>query len=91
MNIEWNEAKRRSNLHKHGFDFADAGLVFAGEIVTAEDTRWEYGETRFVTLGLLRGRAVVIIHTEDEESIRVISMRKATRNEERIYYQTIGN
>lgn len=91
MNIEWDEAKRHSNLHKHGFDFADAALVFAGEIVTAEDTRWEYGETRFVTLGLLRGRAVVIIHTEDEESIRVISMRKATRNEERIYYQTIGN
>lgn len=91
MNIEWDEVKRRSNLHKHGFDFADAALVFAGGIVTAADTRWEYGETRFVTLGLLRGRAVVIIHTEDEASIRVISMRKATKYEERIYYQTVGN
>lgn len=91
MNIEWDEVKRHSNLHKHGFDFADTALVFAGEIVTAEDSRWEYGETRIVTLGLLRGRAVVIVHTEDEESIRVIFMRKATKNEERVYYQFIGN
>lgn len=72
MNIEWGESKRHRNLNKHG----------AGDIVTVEDDRWEYGETRFITIGLLNGRAVVIVHTETDQVIHLISMRKATRNEE---------
>lgn len=90
MNIEWDETKRQSNLKKHGFDFRDTTQVFAGEIVTVEDTRYEYGEARFATLGPLRGRIVLIIHTEQDETIRMISMRKATNYEERTYYQQIG-
>jgi len=53
MRFEWDEAKRRSNLHRHGIDFADAESVFAGETVTFLDDRFEYGETRFLTFGLL--------------------------------------
>ena len=90
MNIGWGESKRRRNLNKHGFDFADAPIVFAGDIVTVEDDRWEYGEIRFITIGLLNGRAVVIVHTETDQVIHLISMRKATRNEERNYFQSIG-
>ncbi len=91
MRFEWDATKRRTNLHKHGFDFNDAESVFDGDIVTVEDDRDDYGETRFVTLGLLWGRTVVTVHTESDEEIRVISMRRATKHEERSYFQQIGN
>ena len=89
MKIVWDEAKRRANLRKHGFDFADAEEVFAGVICTIEDNRFDYGERRFVTLGLLRDIVVVIAHTETPQEIRIISMRKATRNEQILYFQNI--
>ena len=55
MDVEftWSEAKRDSNWAKHGLDFADAELVFTGETFTFEDTRFCYGERRYITLGLL--------------------------------------
>jgi uncharacterized DUF497 family protein len=49
--VAWDEAKRKANLRKHGFDFADAEAVFVGRTVTFEDDRRAYGEQRFVTLG----------------------------------------
>ena len=91
MRYDWDEGKRRSNLRKHGIDFADAVDVFDGLTVTLEDTRFDYGETRFLTLGLLRTHVVVIVHTETEEVIRIISVRKATKNEEIHYYQEIAD
>ncbi len=91
MHYEWDEPKRRRNLRKHGIDFADAVQVFDGLTVTLEDSRFEYGETRFLTLGLLRTHVVVIVHTETEEVIRIISVRKATKNEEIHYYQEIAD
>ncbi len=91
MRYDWDEGKRRSNLRKHGIDFADAVHVFDGLTVTLEDTRFDYGETRFLTLGLLRTHVVVIVHTETEAVIRIISVRKATKNEEIHYYQEIAD
>ncbi len=91
MRFEWNATKRRTNLRKHGFDFKDAESVFDGDIVTVEDDRDNYGETRFITLGLLRGRIVVVVHTESDEEIRVISVRRAIKHEEQSYFQQIGN
>lgn len=90
MTFEWDESKRQSNLQKHGFDFKDAAIVFAGETVTVEDTRSDYGEERFVTLGSLRGRIVLIVHTEQVDRICIISIRKATKYEEQSYYQQLG-
>lgn len=89
MVFSWDEAKRRSNLRKHGFDFTDAGKVFEGVTCTAEDQRFDYGERRFVTLGLLQDTVVVIAHTETRNDIRIISMRKATRHEETLYFQSL--
>ena len=85
MRYSWDEAKRRRNLKQHGLDFADAPLVFAGLTYTFEDDRFAYHEERLVTLGLLRGRAVSIIHTETAHEIVIISFRKATRREQAIY------
>jgi hypothetical protein len=85
--FEWNEAKNRANISKHGLSFEDASIVFSGPCVTFEDMRHGYGEERFITLGSLAGRVVVIAHTSRDENTRVISMRKANSREQEIYYQ----
>lgn len=87
MNFSWDENKRRANLRKHGLDFKDASQVFDGFTFTFEDDRFQYYEQRFVTLGILQNMVTVIIHTESDETIRVISMRKATKHEQKIYLQ----
>ena len=88
MQFVWDEAKRKSNLNKHGMDFADAKIVFAGAIYTFEDDRFDYDEQRFITLGLLNGEVIVLAHTEQENVVRVISMRKATNYEQRLYFRS---
>ena len=85
----WDEAKRRLNLRKHGIDFADAEKIFGGVTFTAEDTREDYGEQRFLTLGLLEDQVVSVAHTEQGEEIRIISIRKATKHEARFYFSQI--
>ena len=89
MNIQftWDESKRLKNLIDHGFDFLDAPKVFGGLTITFEDDRFDYGEQRFVTLGLLKGVPVSMVHTETETRIHLISFRKATRREERLLYE----
>jgi uncharacterized DUF497 family protein len=74
-------------LIKHGIDFANAKAVFAAATFTFEDDRFPYGEQRFITVGMLRGVVVVIAHTEQNDQIRIISMRKATKNEQKIYFK----
>ncbi|HEY7322439.1 MAG TPA: BrnT family toxin [Candidatus Binatia bacterium] len=91
MRFEWDERKRRANLRTHKLDFRDAPEVFEGPTVTYEDDRFHYSERRFVTLGLLKGIAVSIVHTEEPESIRVISFRKATRHEEAYLFKSLQN
>jgi uncharacterized protein len=63
MEFTWSEAKRDANLEKHGLDFVDAPLVFEGVTFTFEDDRFSYEEQRFVTLGLLAGIPVSVVHT----------------------------
>ena len=89
MRFEWDERKRLSNLRRHGFDFVDAERIFVGNAITILDDRFDYGEVRFVTLGMLDGRVVAITHTETDEVTRIISFRKASKNEEEIYYEEI--
>ncbi len=84
MKFIWHEEKRQSNIRKHGLDFSQAYKVFVGVTFTFEDNRFDYGEQRFVTIGLLE-EVVVIVHTESTEEIRIISMRKANKNEQKLY------
>ena len=91
MLFEWDERKRRANLKTHKLDFRDAPEVFDGPTVTYEDDRFRYGEQRFVTLGLLKGIAVSIVHAETPERIRIISFRKVTRNEEAYLFKSLQN
>ena len=91
MRFTWDEAKRKVNLKEHGLDFVDAESVFAGPTYTFEDDRFNYGEQRFSTLGLLKGVPVSIVHTESTDAIRVISFRKATTHETEIFFSKISD
>ena len=91
MEFTWSERKRALNLKDHGLDFLDAASVFEGLTFTFEDDRFSYGEQRFITLGLLAGIPVSIAHTEDDNEIRVISFRKATNREAKIYASEVQN
>jgi len=89
VRYEWDQAKNRSNFAKHGLDFSDAEQVFAGPCVTFEDSRFDYGEERLVTLGLLAGRVVIIAHAPRGDATRIISMRKANRREQEVYHKRL--
>jgi len=89
MHYEWDETKRTLNLRKHGVDFADAvGVLEDSAALTIEDEIAE-GEIRFVTLGSdFLGRVLYVVWTQrDEDSIRLISARKASRGEARQYQE----
>jgi len=89
MNFIWHETKRQANLKKHGVDFAAAERVFAGPTFTFEDERESYGERRWVTLGLSGTKVVVIVHTETEDEIRVISMREGDNDEQILFFANL--
>lgn len=91
MKYEWDEAKNRKNAAKHGLSFEDAEEVFSGTCITFEDDRFDYGEERLITLGLLAGRLVVIAHSPRDEGTRIISMRKGNRREQKIYQERLGS
>ncbi|MDP1733605.1 MAG: BrnT family toxin [Sulfuritalea sp.] len=81
MKFTWKAVKRTANLKKHSFDFSDAEEVFNGPTFTVEDAREYDGEQRFNSTGFLRMAIVTICHTETEDEIHIISMRKADPNE----------
>lgn len=88
VKFEWDETRRRANLRRHGIDFVGCEAVFESYTLTVEDTRFEYGERRFVTLGLLEGRVVAVVRTETARKIRIIAIRKATRREQEAYFES---
>jgi uncharacterized DUF497 family protein len=85
MTFEWDDKKRRMNLKKHNVDFEDAPRVFTEDAYVVEDTREDYGEQRFLLMGFLYSRVVVIAFTRRDDAIRIISMRKATKREQQHY------
>jgi uncharacterized DUF497 family protein len=87
MEFEWDENKRRINLQKHDLDFANAHLAFTEDAFVIPDDREDYGDDRYILLGLMRERIVVIAFTIRDDVIRVISMRKANKQEQKSYVQ----
>ncbi len=90
MDIEFDQDKRNITLRERGLDFARAGEVFAGVVVTINDDRRDYGELRYLTVGLLNGRAVVLVWTPRGTSRRIISMRYANDREKIKYSPQLG-
>jgi uncharacterized DUF497 family protein len=88
MRYSYDPEKKASNLKKHGLDFDDArSVIESGEAITLEDRRFDYGEVCYLTLGLLDGEVVIIATAETDKTIRIISMRKAVKNEQKIFYE----
>ncbi|WP_225029426.1 BrnT family toxin [Xinfangfangia pollutisoli] len=83
-------AKRAKTLAERGLDMDHAGEVFAGPTVTFEDDRFDYGETRFITVGFMVERMVLIAWTPRGPTRRIISMRKANDREQRTYGPLLG-
>jgi uncharacterized protein len=90
MIFEWDEAKNRVNLRKHGFDFTDAEELFRGVLVVEADTRNDYDENRWTGLSIVGGRVAQVVFAEPvPRTIRIISLRKATSRERKEYEKAI--
>lgn len=85
MKIEYDPAKRAATLAARGLDMADAGAMYEAPHLTFPDRRQDYGEERWVTVGFVEDRLVVVVWTPRGDAMRVISMRKANGREERRY------
>jgi uncharacterized DUF497 family protein len=89
--FEWDEAKSAANLAKHGISFPEACLIFEGPVLSRSDERHAYGERRIVSIGCVRAIAViVVVHTDRAGVTRLISARRASRRERRLYDDRIG-
>lgn len=91
MEYEWDDEKRQSNLGRHGFDFIGIESAFDGVRWTIADDRFDYGEIRSITFAFLEGRIVTIVHADTDNVRRIISVRKATPNEQRKFYKEIAD
>lgn len=92
MDFEWDENKRAENIGKHEIDFADAWRIFEAPMLVDIDNREDYGELRFFGIGFLKNFVVAIIFTEtDEQTIRVVSIRRALKYEREQFEDYIAN
>jgi uncharacterized DUF497 family protein len=89
MKLVWDERKRTDTLRERGLDFAFAAELFAGFHLSQVDDRFDYGETRWLTIGQAVGTVLVIVWTPRDDSRRIISMRKANANETARYRRAI--
>jgi uncharacterized DUF497 family protein len=91
MQFEWDDAKNKINIQKHGIDFQDARDIFNSPLLEWEqpNTFTEHGEIRFNAIGLMHSYEVFAVYTERENGtiIRFISVRQANKNERENYYQ----
>jgi len=90
MKFEWDETKNDLNIAKHGISFEQAKKIFHGFTIDVVDDRFEYGEERVVSLGMIDGIAVlVVVRTDREDRCRIISARQANRKERDRYDKEI--
>jgi uncharacterized DUF497 family protein len=89
MEISYDASKRDRTLAERGLDFEDAVEVFAGPAIDLLDDRKDYGETRWVTYGLLKGRMVALVWTARGNGRHIISMRKANDREKKAYQEDL--
>jgi uncharacterized DUF497 family protein len=92
MRFEWDKAKNIVNIQKHRIDFADVPAVFLGPMLVEPDEREDYGEQRWIGVGILGKAVVVVVFTERERNmVRIISARKANANERKKFEGHIKN
>ena len=87
--FEWDPTKNRTNIRKHNISFSAAVKIFDGPRLEEEDTRQDYGETRIIALGRSERRILYVVYTRRNSVIRIISARKANRDERAEYIRQI--
>ena len=90
LKISYDPAKRDATLANRSLDFAEAAEVFGGPVFEQRDDRFDYGELRYITVGLLRARMVVVVWTRRGSVRHIISMRKANDREQARYEKRLG-
>ena len=87
LDFEWDDDKAAANVRKHGVSFDQAALAFR-DLFAVEwiDTRESYGEERIILVGTSQGQILAVVYTEREERIRIISARRATKDEQNRYF-----
>lgn len=94
MRFDWDPAKNRSNVRDHGINFADVSAVFDGPTWERWDDRADYGEERWLAIGLVQGLELTVVYTDlrTKRGVvrRIISARRATRDEREAYYRSVG-
>jgi uncharacterized DUF497 family protein len=83
MQLEWDESKNIKNILKHGFDFV--ALSLDNPVLEREDDRKDYGEKRYFGIGLIKDTEVAFIFTRRQDKIRIISARRARKDERKEY------
>lgn len=87
MSFEWDDTKDLTNLKKHGISFSEAQEIFTQPHLTFQDTRKNYNESRYITIGQLSPKAtIVVVHTTRNNNSRIISARKANKKERKYYH-----
>ena len=90
MQFEWDDDKNESNVRKHGVSFETAKRIFEGPVLTWLDDRQDYGEDRFISIGVVDAIAVIVVaHTDRSGRMRLISARPASRKERQQYHEQI--
>lgn len=87
MEFEWDKSKSEINIKKHGIDFNDAYQIFEKSIIINEDKRIDYGEKRWIAIGILSEFVVIVVFTKRNSVIRIISIRQANKSEREKYYE----
>jgi len=90
MRYTWDEAKNAANRRKHAIAFADAALIFDGDILEWPHERFDYGEERWIAIGVTQGAEILVVYTEEGDGRRILSARPATKRERRLYWQTVS-
>lgn len=85
--MAFDPAKRKRNLRKHGVDLDGCEAVFDGPMLTREDDRESYGEQRWVSMGWLKERVVVLVWVNHDDGPRFISCREAEPHEQEAYFR----
>ena len=92
MRFEWDEEKNAVNIRNHKIDFADVPPIFNRPMLVELDEREDYGEDRWIGIGILRNIVAVVVFTEpSQDTIRIISARKANKHERKRYEQALTN
>ena|SRR5688572_20052181 len=90
MRFDWDDEKAAANVAKHGIDFEQARLLFDGPMFIRPDVSARYDEERFIAIGMAGGTAMILVYTERDNVVRIISLRNASRAETARFFGTLG-